>query len=365
MKTKTELEGFLREYENYTRDVLIPVHEELRSYLRHWRDFDYWAAHAGGATTPYPSPVRGVLTRIKRPERVVDKILQRPDEYPDGLSPASFRKMHDTIGIRIIVYFLSQLPYVDRELRDSEVVEISVAHPPEAFGDPEMLERLGLSHISTRAKESGYSSIHYVIRLKGSKVSETDCPWSEMQVRTLAQEFWSEMEHILAYKPQIRTDFSTKRRLKILSREIGAIDEHFNLLHEELVHKQELGEHDRNDVLSAENLPGTLSEIGVRCAQQDFNTILSLLHSRGIRKVEDLIRLATPKRLETIRNTYVSAIGRRPQGFELIASLGVLGDVPKGDDERQYIISQIEYRKVWDRFRKEEKVAASTEGKTL
>jgi|GEM_PF-5578256 hypothetical protein len=41
----------------------------------------------------------------------------------------------------------------------------------------------------------------------------------------MAQELWSELEHVLACKSENRPHFSAKRRLQILSKEMSAIGE--------------------------------------------------------------------------------------------------------------------------------------------
>lgn len=347
---------FLESYEQYIDTVLKPEHRRIVSLLERWKAPDYWTYYAigqGGAVVP--SPIKAIYTRIKRPERVVDKILGKNKEYPAGLVEDSFQQMHDCIGVRIIVYFLCQLPYIDRELRTSDQIELSTILPPKAYLSQDLLNRFGLSHITHKEKESGYASLHYVARLKSKIKKEKDAehPWFEIQVRTLAQELWSEMEHIMAYKAETRTNFSARRRFQILSREICAIDEHFNLMYEEQMQKQQIGEPDQNDQLNPETLPYALSLLDVQCAQQDFDTILTLLHSRGIHTLKDFSLLATPSRMDTINNTYVTVMGRQPTSFERIASLGALMEADDSKDESNHIASQIEYSRYWNRIRKQ------------
>lgn len=354
MDTLEQFRKFLSEYVTYIRTELRPEHRRVRATFEQWRKPDFWSNYAsiGGV---YPSPIKAIFTRIKRPERVVDKILQKPDNYPDGLSSASFHKMHDCIGVRIIVYFLSQLPIIDRELRTTKLMELSSELPPKAYLPPDLLRRFGLAHIPAREKESGYSSIHYVLRLahpqKSKKTSHN--PWFEVQVRTMSQELWCEMEHILAYTSDRRTDFMARRRFQILSRQISAIDEEFNLLYEELLQNQETTKPDPEEVLRNENLPYVLSLIGIRCALQDFDVIISLLHSRGIRTIRDFVNIATPRRMETIKNTYISITGRPPDNFELIACLGSIVGMNPTEDESQHVASHIEYSKTWNKYRKQ------------
>ncbi len=343
MKYTNKRKKFLQEYEQYEIKKLKPTLDEVNGYLRNWEKPEYWNKFITGSGVATPSPIRMIMTRIKHPDKVVDKIIRKPDLFPKDLSIDSIKNMHDAIGIRIIVYFSSQLSLIDRELRSSKMIEISKDYPPEAYFEPDMLSRLGLSHIDHKHKESGYSSIHYTVRLKESKIPEQERPFFEIQVRTLAQELWSELEHVLSYKPETRTHFSAKRRFQILSKEITVIDEHFNLLYEELIHNQEIATYKDSDTLTFENTPKVLKEIGIQCALTDLYPILKVLSSREIHSIRDLLKIASLRRLDTIRNTYVSKMGHAPDTLELISALVVLKGANTKEIEIERIKSQIDY----------------------
>ena len=345
MKYTAELRNFLSEYKQYEIEVLRPTYNELRKILMSWEQSEYWKKYTTGKGVATPSPIRMTMTRIKHPEKVVDKIFRKPDLFPNGLSFESLNQMYDTIGARLITYFYSQLPLIDRELRSSNMFEISENNPPEAYFDADILSRLGLSHIKQKHKESGYSSIHYTVRLRDSSITELKRPYFEIQVRTLAQELWCELEHLLSYKPEHRTHFSAKRRFQILSREVSAIDEHFNLLYEDLIHNQEAVSYKDSEILNFENAPKVLLEIGIQCALTDLNPILKILFSRNIKTIGELLKIATPRRLITIRNTYISTIGHAPDNFELVSALATLKGARTKEIEIERIKSQIEYQR--------------------
>jgi len=338
-----QLKQFLSDYERYEVEVLKPTEGDIQNLLSRWENPEYWEKYAIGEGVATPSPIRMALVRIKHPEKVVDKIYRKPDLFPGGLCSQSIHRMHDAIGVRVIVYFTSQLPLIDKELRSSGHFEISEDTPPEAYSTPDLLKRSGLDHIEQKNKESGYASIHYTVRLKDSALPDQERPCFEVQVRTMAQELWSELEHVLAYKPENRPHFSAKRRLQILSREISSIDAQFNLLYEELIHNQEIAGYQESDRLNFENLPKVLMEVGVKCSLQNLNPIMKLLASRGVNRVKDLLQIATPRRMETIRNTYMSSLGRAPGILELSAALAALKGVDDDEIETERIKSQIEY----------------------
>ena len=123
------------------------------------------------------------------------------------------------------------------------------------------------------------------------------------------------------------------------------IDEHFNLLYEDLIHNQQLAAYRDTDVLNFENAPKVLKEIGIQCSLIDLNPILKILFSRNIRSIGDLMKLAIPRRLVTIRNTYVSALGHAPSNVELISTLAMLKGARSKEVEIERIQSYIKYKR--------------------
>ena len=344
MEYTTQLNKFLKDYEQLEAKTLQPTLVEIQNVLKDWEKSVYWTKYNTGNGVATPSPVRMIMTRIKQPKKAIDKIFRRPELFPDGLSISSIDKMYDVIGIRIIVYFSSQLSMIDRELRNCNRFILSEEAPPEAYFETETLRKLGLSHIENKHKESGYTSIHYAAKLADSSINNENKPIFEIQVRTLAQELWSELEHVLCYKPETRTHFSAKRRFQILSREVGVIDEHFNLLYEELIHNQEIASYQDEDTLTFENTPKVLNEMGIQCALTDLNPILKILFSRRIYSIKDLLDIASPRRLTTIRNTYIASTGRTPDNIELISAVVVLKGTTSKEAELERIKSQIDFK---------------------
>ena len=348
------LTAFLEQYERYVQLVLKPTQREFGELLGPWGNPEHWKKYKETTGIPIPSPVRVVHSRIKRPEQVVDKIFRKPENFPDGLAAASFEGMGDALGVRVLVYFLSHLPLVDRELRSTELFDITEEDPPLAYMSPQEAKLLGMDHVTTEEKESGYRSVHYALRLRQSAVPAEERPFVEMQVRTLGMDLWSTMEHHLGYKPgKGATSMAARRQLKILASLVGTIDEHFNLLYEELHRFQDDVSYRGAEPLDPVNMPRVLGEVGIACAQRDVNNILKFLYSRGLETVDDVRALATPSRLAIIQNTYLGAAGRLPVNLEVIASLAALRGAPSGDEEVRRIKAQIAYRGAWDSIRQE------------
>ena len=171
MTQSDEQQKFLHTYEEYAKSILIPTEQELRKFFNYWREPAAWAEQVKSSRMPAPSPIKRSVTRIKRPESVADKILRKPESFPNGFATESIKEMRDALGARIIVYFLANLPMVDHALRHSDVLEISSADPPVAYLSRELWERFSLKHVRLERKESGYASIHYIVIWSPKNVS--------------------------------------------------------------------------------------------------------------------------------------------------------------------------------------------------
>ena len=335
------------QYEEYARRTLKPNRDELKRVFKQWKDPGYWRHHSKPSRQPAPSPVQRAVSRIKRPESVIDKILRKPSSFPDGLTIKSVESMDDALGARVIVYFLSNLPLLDHELRTSETFEVSANDPPQAYLTEDLAEHLGLTKIKVFRKDSGYASLHYTLRFRPDVLPHAPRPWFELQVRTLAEDVWGEIEHILGYKPGKHTSFAVRKQFRILASELTAIDEHFNLLYEELSRFQQEGTFQDQDPLNAENLAPALSEFGIGCSQSEIDGLLKVLSSRGIGTVGDLRDGLTGPRLGLIQDSYLDYRQRQPNGFETVAAVAAIRGCEDDDAIRAAVRDQIDIVEAW------------------
>ncbi len=349
MRESEQLSKFLNDYQEHVKQVLEPTQHELKNYLKGLRKPDAWSRYLAKSRLPSPSPIQRFETRIKRPESVVDKIFRKPADYPDGLVSQSFRKMNDTIGARLVIYFLSQFRLIHDEIRSNDLIELS-DNPPIAYLSEDLYRRLGLEGVERKDKDSGYSSVHYQLRMRQSNVPRNDRPWVELQVRTLTEDVWAQIEHNLGYKPNKRTSFSVTRQFQILGKQLNSLDEFFNFLFEELSRYQNEIIYKDSDPLNAENLPSVLSGIGVGCAQYEINGMLKMLASRSIMTIGELLKVATNTRQERIVSVYRTLKSRNPTNFEIVANFAALSRILQGNEEEEIDIikAQISFLDAWD-----------------
>ena len=95
--------------------------------------------------------------------------------------------------------------------------EIALFEKPKAYTwDPEYSSYFQSLGLDSKLKESFYTSVHYVIKPRAD--SDVTC---EVQIRTLFEEVWGEIDHTFNY-PSRSDIFAVQEQLKVLARMVGA-----------------------------------------------------------------------------------------------------------------------------------------------
>lgn len=334
---KINPEDFLAAYEAYVASDIVMAERALRALLREWRDPSYWATHRGTGN-PLPNPIQGVRIRVKRPESVLDKIMRLgAKEFPRNDPNGALRKMRDVLGGRIITFVPGHLRLIDNAIRGADKLRLTQP-APRAYLHVSDLERIGLQPDGFEYKSrkpSGYSSLHYFVqvRLEGE---EWSVPF-ELQVRTMIEEVWGEIEHQLGYKSGQKTEFSVSRQFRVIASHLSAIDEHFDFLYDRLSFLQTQSQVEDSGPLNAENLPAILATFEIPVAQDELGSLLQILVVWGVRTAGDLRERISTERLEMIRRV-VRSSGLSPNAtaFHVLTAVAMVPKRAKLDEvERQ------------------------------
>ena len=137
-------------------------------------------------------------SRIKRSESMKDKL--RRYGLPVTLK-AALEDVYDAVGVRVICSFSSDVTDVVERLEREPGIEVIIK-----------------KDYLSRPKESGYRSIHLCILVK-----ETGA-LAEIQVRTIAMDFWATLEHQIRYKKRVGNDPVIRSELRRCADEIASVD---------------------------------------------------------------------------------------------------------------------------------------------
>ena len=143
-------------------------------------------------------PIVYYCSRIKTPDSMTRKLIGRG--FP-ATPEAALTKVYDAVGIRIVCSFAGDVQTVVERLENDPAITV--------------LEK---KDYLLRPKPNGYRSVHLCVR------AEETGTLAEIQVRTIAMDFWATLEHQLKYKKAVRNEGLIKSELKRCADEIASVD---------------------------------------------------------------------------------------------------------------------------------------------
>lgn len=165
------------------------------------------------------SPIEFVTGRIKPLASIYDKSLQKgiPFEPSDKLAT----ELQDIVGVRIMCQFVDDIAAVTeliRQRNDMKVIE----------------EKDYITH----SKPSGYRSHHMIIEYPVETIQGRKIVIAEIQIRTLAMNFWASIEHSLNYKYKGEFPEEIKERLQNAAEAAFRLDEEMSQIRSEVQEAQ-------------------------------------------------------------------------------------------------------------------------------
>jgi len=160
------------------------------------------------------NPIEHVKSRIKSPESILKKIYKK---NIDLSLPSIKENIKDIAGIRITCSFISDIYRLSSMLekqKDVNVIEIK-------------------DYIKS-PKPNGYQSLHMIVEIPIFMSDREEKIYVEVQIRTIAMDFWASLEHKIFYKYNKEAPEQLLAELKEAA-VIGAeLDRKMERLHEEI-----------------------------------------------------------------------------------------------------------------------------------
>lgn len=159
-----------------------------------------------------------VSYRAKTPESLTEKVT-RPDKGYTALADIT-----DLAGVRITTYFADDVDKAASLLKTEFTIDSSASVDKRRFADPDRF---------------GYMSLHHVISLgpkreglgEYSKFKSLKC---EVQVRSILQHAWAEIEHDLGYKSAAGVPAEFKRKFARIASLLELADDEFTSIRDAL-----------------------------------------------------------------------------------------------------------------------------------
>lgn len=132
------------------------------------------------------NPIESIKTRIKNPDSIIRKLLRQG--YPVNLESIQ-EYIYDVAGVRVVCSFIDDIYRVE-----------------ELFLRQDDIKLIRRKDYIENPKDSGYRSLHLVVETPiftddGKKDIKV-----EVQMRTIAMDFWASLEHKLRYKKDLDKD---------------------------------------------------------------------------------------------------------------------------------------------------------------
>jgi len=166
--------------------------------------------------------IHSLKWRVKDPEHLIAKIIRkRLEPTPAEFSVDSYEALiTDLIGVRALHLLKNQWrPIHEFVCTTWDLFEVPTAHIRK--GDPsEVQDAFKAENLEVKEHDFGYRSVHYLIKFNVTKKQRI----AELQVRTIFEEGWSELDHQVRY-PRRSNDPTLNEFLAIFNRAAGSADE--------------------------------------------------------------------------------------------------------------------------------------------
>ncbi|MGG1399064.1 GTP pyrophosphokinase family protein [Bacillus salipaludis] len=180
------------------------------------------------------NPIEHVKSRLKSPESILKKVYRK--EYDFTL--ASIKKnIKDIAGIRITCSFRSDIYEISKMIANQK--DVRVVEYKDYIQNP---------------KPNGYQSLHLILEVPIFMSDREELVYVEVQIRTIAMDFWASLEHKIYYKYNKEVPQKMIVELKEAATMATHLDQKMERLHKEISVIKE--ENKRKEETSIFNLVG-------------------------------------------------------------------------------------------------------------
>ena len=160
------------------------------------------------------NPIEHIKSRIKTPESIVKKLKRRGYE---STIENMVKNINDIAGIRVICSFTSDIYQIARMITNQSDIKV-----------------LSIKDYLKTPKPSGYTSYHMLVSIPiflSDSVVDTKV---EIQIRTVAMDFWASLEHKINYKFEGNAPSYIKAELTQCAQMVSDLDARMLSLNEEI-----------------------------------------------------------------------------------------------------------------------------------
>jgi putative GTP pyrophosphokinase len=170
------------------------------------------------------NPIEHIKSRIKTPESIVKKL--KKNGYESTIDNM-VRYINDIAGIRVICSFTSDIYQIAEMISNQSDIKV-----------------ISVKDYIVNPKASGYKSYHMLVTVPvylSDRIADTKV---EIQIRTVAMDFWASLEHKIHYKFEGNAPEHIREELVECARMVSDLDARMLSLNEEIQHLEQQNEAD-------------------------------------------------------------------------------------------------------------------------
>lgn len=161
------------------------------------------------------NPIETIKSRLKSPESIVEKLQRKNIPMTvEGIEENLF----DVAGVRVICSFQEDIYMLAESISKQD--DIKIIEVKDYIKNP---------------KDNGYRSLHLIVEIPIFLLNEKRFMKVEVQLRTIAMDFWASLEHKIRYKKnlQIYKEYAEiSQRLKSCADQSAALDRMMSETHQ-------------------------------------------------------------------------------------------------------------------------------------
>ena len=198
MEEDKELEGLILKYTAALKTLETQISILLQDY-EHKNNYN---------------PVEHIKSRIKSYDSATKKLISRGYE----LTTKNIEEhVHDMVGLRIVCSFLSDVYEIVKIIEDSD--QITIRDKKDYISNP---------------KDTGYYSYHLLVYVPVYLIDGVTLVEAEIQIRTVAMDFWASLDHKITYKFKGEIPEEIKEGMHKCAEDIHALDQKMLKLNNEM-----------------------------------------------------------------------------------------------------------------------------------
>lgn len=167
-----------------------------------------------------------IVCRLKTRDSVAEKIRRKEGKY------STISDITDIVGVRIITYYSDDVDKISKIIEREFDVDKENSIDKRAALEPDRF---------------GYCSVHYVVMMSPARLAL--CEYHafegikfEIQIRSVLQHAWAEIEHDIGYKSQIAIPSEMRRSFSRIAGLLEIADKEFNQIRQDLARYKEEAE---------------------------------------------------------------------------------------------------------------------------